>query len=69
VQSHPIVHVLRTQDELEEAVRRAAECERRATDERRSRVDRYAAMLAPSTIVHIRGEQEMCFSDKQAHFA
>ena len=39
VQPRSFVHVLRTQDELEEAVRRAATFERRATDESRSRVD------------------------------
>jgi hypothetical protein len=69
VQPRSVVHVLRTQDELEEAVRRAANFERRATDQRRSRVDHYDAMIAPNAIRHIRGEQELCLSDDQAHSA
>ena len=72
VQPRSVVHVLRTQDELEEAVRRAANFERRATDERRSRVDHYDAMMAPSAISHIRGErgeQGSSLSDDQAHLA
>lgn len=69
VQPRSVVHVLRTQDELEEAVRRAANFERRATDERRSRADRYDAMIAPNAIVRIRGDQELGLSDDQAHSA
>ena len=72
VQPRSVVHVLRTQDELEEAVRRAADFERRATDERRSRADRYDAMITPSAIARIgvgRGEQALCVSEDQAHSA
>lgn len=72
VQPRPVVHVLRTQDELEAAVRRAADFERRATDERRSRADRYDAMIAPIAIARIevgRREQGLCLSDDQAHSA
>ncbi len=72
VQPRSFVHVLRTQDELEEAVRRAATFERRATDESRSRVDHYDAMMAPSAISHIRGErgeQGSSSGDDQAHSA
>jgi hypothetical protein len=69
VQPRSVVHVLRTQDELEEAVRRAANFERRATDERRSRADRYEVMIARNAIVHIRGEQGLRPSDDQAHSA
>lgn len=72
VQPRSFVHVLRTQDEMEEAVRRAATFERRATDESRSRVDHYDAMMAPNAISHIRGErgeQGSSLSDHQAHSA
>jgi hypothetical protein len=69
VQPRSVVHVLRTQEELEEAVRRAANFERRATDERRSRVDHYDALIAPNAIFHIRGDQESCLSDDQVHSA
>jgi hypothetical protein len=69
VQPRSVVHVLRTQDELEHAVRRAADFERRATDGRQSRADRYDAIIAPSPIVHIRGERgEQCPED-QMHSA
>ena len=66
------VHVLKTQDELEQAVRRAANFERRATDESRSRVDHYNAMIAPIAISQIRGErgeQGLRLGDDQARSA
>jgi hypothetical protein len=69
LQLRSVLHVLQTQDELEEAVRRAANFERRATDETRSRADRYDAMITPSAITHIRGEQRVGLDNVQAHLA
>ena len=59
VQRRSVVPVLRTQ-ELGEAAWRAASFERRATDERGSRTDRYEAMIVPpSAIAHILGEGQV----------
>ena len=57
MEHRPFVHVLRTQDELEEAVRSARESERRGTDGVRSRTDRYEALIAPAAITQIRTER------------
>jgi hypothetical protein len=65
VQPRSVVHVLRTQDELEQAVRRVANFERRANAGRQLRADRYDALITPSPIVHILSELgEECPDDQ-----
>jgi hypothetical protein len=64
-----VVHVLRTHDELQEAVRRASEFERRATDGLRLRADRYDAMIDPIAIAQPAPGQEARLSEDHAQSA
>ncbi len=52
VEPRSVVHVLHTHDELQEAVRRASEFERRAADDLRLRAGRYDAMIDPIATAH-----------------
>jgi hypothetical protein len=47
------VHVLESEEELQEALRRSAQFDRAISDKLRDRALRYEAMIAPTSITHI----------------
>ena len=57
------VHVLGSDEELRDALRRSAQAERAAIDRLRTRADRYEALIASAPITDIRSKREPLNND------
>jgi hypothetical protein len=59
MRSRSSVHILRSRDELRDALSRAAHTERGIADTVRVRADRYEALVVPAPVAAIRSERRL----------